>query len=114
MPYFLVINEQGPAWVESRAMRDQAGWTEHAAFVNSLMYDGFVVLGGPIGSGHPHQAILIVTAKDEAAVRQRLAEDPWVRSGVLRLQRLEPWNIIVSQDSLDPLLAQFDKGRRSE
>ena len=108
MPYFVVINEQGPTWVESRSMRDQDGWTEHADFVNSLTRAGVVILGGPIGSGHPHRAMLVVVSPDEATARLRLQEDPWIRSGTLRLARIESWNLLVSQDTLDPLLARFD------
>lgn len=95
-------------------MRDQDGWTEHAAFVNSLMRTGFVILGGPIGTGHPHRAMLVVVSKDEETVRQRLMEDPWMRTGILHLQRVESWNILVSQDSLDPLLARFDTSPSSK
>jgi hypothetical protein len=110
MPYFIATNVAGPTWVPARAMRDQDGWAEHAAFVNGLMRDGFVVLGGPVGDGHPHRAILIVVSKDEESARDRLKVDPWIRSGILELERLEPWSILVSQDVLDPLLARFDAG----
>lgn len=86
-------------------MRQQALWTEHADFVNGLMSAGFVVLGGPIGPGTPHRALLIVHAKDEPSARYRLLEDPWMRAGILRLGRLDPWTILVSDDRLDPVLA---------
>ena len=38
-------------WDHSRARREQAGWSEHAAFMDALAEEGFVVLGGPIGEG---------------------------------------------------------------
>jgi hypothetical protein len=107
MSYFVVINEQGPSWVPSRPMREQPLWDEHAAFVNSLMYAGFVVLGGPLGDGGPHRAMLIINSDTEQTVRSRLAEDPWIRAGILRLGSLESWKILVSQDKLDPVLAEI-------
>jgi hypothetical protein len=107
MELFMVINEQGPSWVDSRPMRDQVLWTEHAAFINSLMYEGFIVLGGPVGSGHPHRALLVVRSASESEVRSRLGPDPWIREGILRLASVEPWRILVSMEKLDPILAEL-------
>ena len=59
VPYFVVIRGQGPAWVDSLPMREQGDWAGHAAFMNTLTEDGFVVLGGPIGDvrlPQPHPA----------------------------------------------------------
>jgi uncharacterized protein YciI len=106
MTHFVAINERGPAWLESVPMRQQPLWTEHANFVNSLMYAGFIVLGGPIGDGPPHRAMLIVDAESEAAARARLLEDPWMRAGILRISRIEPWTILVSHEILDGALAK--------
>jgi hypothetical protein len=49
--YYLVERAKGPAWDHSRERREQAGWDEHAAFMDALADEGFVVLGGPIGDG---------------------------------------------------------------
>lgn len=107
MPFFVVVNEQGPAWVASRPMRDQALWREHADFVNGLMGSGFILLGGPLGPGHPHRALLVVSAESEESARARLLEDPWMKAGTLRLGRLDRWEILVSNDRLDPALAEL-------
>jgi hypothetical protein len=37
--YYLVTQEWGPAWDSSRARREQAGWDEHAAFMDALVED---------------------------------------------------------------------------
>jgi hypothetical protein len=107
MPYFVVINEQGPSWVDSRPMRDQKMWPEHAVFINSLTDAGFVILGGPLGPGKPHRAILIVNSESEAAARTRLLEDPWMQTGILRIGSLESWEILASNGKLDPVLADI-------
>jgi uncharacterized protein YciI len=98
MGYFVVINEQGPAWVPSRPMREQEKWAEHAAFVNGLLDDGFVVLGGPIPGAPIHRARLIVRSSSEEAVRARLADDPWMRMGLLQNVSIEGWDVLVSKD----------------
>jgi hypothetical protein len=35
----------------SRQIRDQDGWDEHAAFMDGLVEDGFIILGSPVGDG---------------------------------------------------------------
>jgi hypothetical protein len=30
---------------------DQAAWGQHAAFMDGLVEDGFIILGGPVGQG---------------------------------------------------------------
>jgi uncharacterized protein YciI len=88
---FAVTEVAGPNWDASRARREQAGWDEHAAFMDALVGDGFVVLGGPIGDGE--RVLLVVEAEDEAAVRARFAPDPWLPAGVLEIASIEPWTI---------------------
>jgi len=45
----MVIRERGDAWDASRPMAAQEDWREHAAFMNALVGDDFVILGGPLG-----------------------------------------------------------------
>jgi len=91
MTYFVVTMEHGAAWDDGRGIREQAGWDAHADFMDALVDEGFVVLGGPLGDGH--RALLVVQAPDEGAVRRRLALDPWVPMRVLSIGMLEPWTI---------------------
>jgi len=78
-------------------MRAQAKWAEHAVFMNALAAEGFVVLGGPLGSGE--EILLVINAADEAAVRARLAADPWSGSGLLEIKSVEPWTILLDSRS---------------
>ncbi len=96
MAHFVVINEQGPAWDTKRLMRDQKGWTEHAAFMDALETERFVVLGGPLKYSK-HRAMLIVNAPNEQVLRERLAEDPWMRTGILRNLEVYPWEILLGK-----------------
>ena len=49
--YFLVKHVPGPAWDPARPRREQDGWDEHAAFMDGLVAEGVIVLGGPVGAG---------------------------------------------------------------
>jgi len=94
---FAVRRVRGPAWNASLSMRAQARWAEHAAFMNALAAERFVVLGGPLGSGE--EILLVIDAADEAAVRARLAADPWSGSGILEIKSVEPWTILLDSRS---------------
>jgi len=49
MTYLAVTRERGPAWDAARPLAEQERWDQHAAFMNGLVDDGFVVFGGPLG-----------------------------------------------------------------
>ena len=93
MAYFVVTRERGSDWDAARAMRDQDGWDDHAAFMDALAEGGFVVLGGPLGDGA--ETLLIIAADGEGTVRARLAADPWTGSGLLELKSVEPWTVLL-------------------
>jgi uncharacterized protein YciI len=94
MSYFVVIREAGPAWAPASSIREQEQWTEHAAFMDALVDDGFVVLGGPLGDGPT--TLLIVDAGSEDEIRARLAQDPWTPLGLLQISKIEPWDVLLS------------------
>jgi uncharacterized protein YciI len=84
---------RGPAWNAALPMREQALWAEHAVFMNALAAEGFVVLGGPLGAGA--EVLLVIDADSEETVRERLAADPWSRTGLLEVARVEPWTVLL-------------------
>ena len=83
-------------------MREQDGWTAHAAFMDGLLDDGFILLGGPLGTPPEGDTdtLHVVEAESEAAVRARFAEDPWAANGMLTPVRLERWTVLL--DGLSP------------
>jgi uncharacterized protein YciI len=93
MRYFAAIRERGPSWDHARAMPEQDRWVEHAAFMNVLAAEGFVVLGGPLSDGA--KILLIIDADSEKEIERRLAEDPWTPMGLLPLVSIEPWQIML-------------------
>src|SRR6266496_1519000 len=92
--YFLVKRAHGPSWDPSRLRRDQAGWDEHAAFMDLLLEEGVIVLGGPVGEGDGHSALLVMEANDAGEIRERLADDPWGED-MLVTASIEPWSIFL-------------------
>jgi hypothetical protein len=74
-----------------KALDEQANWDAHADFMDSLVAEGFVVLGGPLEG--TRDALLVVEAEDPAEIVDRLSEDPWTRDGILTLKECWPWRI---------------------
>jgi uncharacterized protein YciI len=97
MSLFAVIRQAGPAWSAGQGIAEQPAAGEHAAFMNALAEEEFVLFGGPLaGSEHGHvRALLIVNAGSEAEIDRRLAGDPWVPTKQLLTVSIEPWKILV-------------------
>jgi uncharacterized protein YciI len=89
MATFAVRLVHGPGWDSSRQIRDQEGWTQHAAFMDGLVAEGFIILGGPVGGGE--ETLHVIEAADEIEVRARLVADLWAQAGLLRVGTIEPW-----------------------
>jgi uncharacterized protein YciI len=74
-------------------MREQVLWDEHAAFMDALVEDGFLVLGGPLSDGR--RVLHVVSAENEDAIHARLTEDPWTANGLLTTTSVERWTILL-------------------
>lgn len=98
--FFAVRLERGGPWDWTRDLRAQDGWDEHARFMESLVDDGFIVLGGPLAG--EREILHAVSASSEQAVRDRLAEDNWARKGMLRIMSIEPWTILLDGRTSEP------------
>ncbi len=95
--YYLVETARGPAWEGSKGRREQLGWDAHGAFMDRLVEERFVVLGGPVGQLDGDEALLIVDARSEEEARIRLSTDPWA-NGVLSIRSVRPWTIWLRRD----------------
>ena len=91
--HFAVWRARGPNWNATLRMREQHLWAEHAAFMNDLAAEGFVILGGPLGEDA--EILLIIRAASKATVVTRLDEDPWSKAGLLAVDRVIPWEILL-------------------
>jgi hypothetical protein len=94
--FLVLVRRSGPQWDPSRPLKEQSDWPAHAAFMNGLVDDGFIVLGGPLAD--EHRVAHVVEAESEHAVRARLAQDPW--SGThLEVDAVEPWTLLLDARS---------------
>ena len=93
MALYVVRLSRGGPWDWSRDLREQAGWDEHAQFMDGLTDAGFILLGGPLEGGR--DTLHVIEAESEDAIRERLAEDPWARNGMLSPASIERWTVLL-------------------
>jgi hypothetical protein len=62
--------------------------------MDELVEKGVIVLGGPVGGGDGHSALLVMEANDAGEVRGRLAADPWGED-MLATESIELWSIFL-------------------
>jgi hypothetical protein len=70
MANFALMLVHGPGWDDSRPIREQAAWDGHAAFMDALVDDGFILLGGPLSTGE--RTLHLVEATSEIG-----SIEPW-------------------------------------
>ena len=88
--FLVVLRRSGPRWDPSRPMEEQADWPAHAAFMDGLVDQGFIVLGGPLVD--EERVVHAVEAESEDAIRTTLALDPWSETH-LHIDSIDPWTI---------------------
>ena len=91
--FFAVRLKRGGPWDWSRGLREQDGFDEHAQFMDALVEEGFVVLGGPLAG--EREILHAVSAPSEDVVRERLGQDNWHRNGMLTIASIEAWTILL-------------------
>ena len=92
--WYLVLSDAGPRRDPSRGTREQPWWDDHASFIDGLVEDGFILLGGPFADGG---AMMVVQAESEAAVKQTLNSDPWYQNGILSLVSIREWQMFINE-----------------
>jgi uncharacterized protein YciI len=88
--FHVVVHRSGPDYDRSLPLEQQSGWDEHAAFMDGLVEDGFIVLGGPLGD--EFRVAHVVEAESEDAVHETLARDPWSGSRLV-VASVDPWTL---------------------
>src|SRR5437588_12777742 len=95
---FIVISSAGPNRHPSKGTREQPLWDEHATFIDKLVDEGFIFIGGPLvnEAGLPHGALLLVNAEDQNEVREKLKNDPWFTLVILKLNNEACWQTVIA------------------
>ncbi len=87
--FLVLLRQSGPDWQPTLPLESQSGWDDHARFMDGLVDDGFLVLGGPLTD---RRVAHVVEAASVDEVRATLAADPWSGSH-LTVEAIEPWTI---------------------
>jgi uncharacterized protein YciI len=88
--YLVVLSRTGPEWDRSKRLEDQSGWPAHAEFMDGLVEDGVIVLGGPLED--EIRTAHAMEAKSAEQIRAIFARDPWSESH-LRVESVDEWEI---------------------
>ncbi len=88
---FAVTRTRRPAWNYTLRMEQQEDWSGHAKFMEGLVAEGFVVLGGPLEG--TSDVLLIVRANDSHDIHARLSGDPWTSQELLHVKQIVPWTL---------------------
>ena len=72
---YIVVSSAGTNRNLSLGAREQLYWDEHAAFIDALVDEGFILLGGPLTD--EGGAMIVVQAEHIDAVQEKLSNDPW-------------------------------------
>jgi uncharacterized protein len=92
---FMVIRRYGPPHDSGKPLEAQLDWEAHRVFMNALEAEGVARLAGPLEGGE--DVLLVFRAASADAVEQRLAADPWTRSGILTTTRIARWHLRLGQ-----------------
>jgi uncharacterized protein YciI len=90
---FVMVSSAGANRDLSKGSREQPFWDEHAAFIDNLDAEGFILMGGPLVD--EGGAILIVHAANEHEIREKVKNDPWYGNDILKLQSIKRWEIFI-------------------
>jgi len=90
MPMFhVVLRRAGPEFDPALEIGEQSLFSEHAAYMDSLVESGHIVLGGLLPDLRTAHAM---EAESEEEIRAIWARDPWYESHLI-LESVEPWDI---------------------
>jgi uncharacterized protein YciI len=94
--FHVVVRRSGPRWQPGKPLEEQSGWQEHAAFIDALVDDGFIVLGGPLAD--EERVVHAIEAESEDEISATLARDPWSGSHLV-VETIERWTIRLQRPS---------------
>ena len=92
---FVVLSTAGANRDLSKGSREQQFWDEHEVFIDNLVDEGFIMMGGPLVDDGG--AMLIVHAESEGHVRATVERDPWYAHDILQLVSIKRWDIFIDK-----------------
>jgi uncharacterized protein len=92
---FAVISSAGQNRDLSKGTREQPFWDEHAEFIDRLVAEGSILMGGRLVD--EGGSLLIFNAENEKEVREKMKNDPWSEQGILKLESIKRWQIFIDE-----------------
>jgi uncharacterized protein YciI len=92
---FVVISSAGPNRDLSKGTGEQPFWDEHAEFIDRLVAEGFILMGGPLVD--EGGSLLFFNTEDENEVREKMKNDPWLKHGIPKQESIKRWQIFIDQ-----------------
>jgi uncharacterized protein YciI len=87
MKQFAAIVHRTSKWDHSKSPEQQPGFSDHVAHMGGLEKNGAIALAGLMLPSN--DVLFVFNAESEAEVRALFASDPWQRSGVVKVERIE-------------------------
>jgi hypothetical protein len=88
--FIVELHRAGPHWDPGLPLENQSGFAEHAAVMDALVEEGFIVLGGPLGD--EFRVVMAIEADSEKDVHRELERDPWLDTHLL-IHAVDAWTI---------------------
>jgi uncharacterized protein YciI len=95
--FLVILRRSGPDYDLSKPLEEQLGWQDHAAFMDQLVDDGLILLGGPLSD--EVRTAHAVRASSEDEVRATFARDPWSGSHLV-IDSIDRWTIRLAPDGV--------------
>lgn len=95
--FLVILRRSGPDYDLSKPLEEQLGWEDHAAFMDQLVDDGVILLGGPLSD--EVRTAHAVRASSEDEVRATFGRDPWSGSHLV-IDSIDAWTIRLVPDGV--------------
>lgn len=83
-------------YVDDIATRRAPHRDAHLGLLRDLHESGALLMAGAVGE--PIEgALLVFTAEEKAVVEEFVAQDPYVREGLVTAWQVRPWNVVVGR-----------------
>jgi uncharacterized protein YciI len=92
---FVVFHMSGPIWQAGKSLFEQPGVMEHIGHYKKLLDAGKLSMGGPHLDDRAGGMMIPAAGVTEAEITAFAAEDPAVKSGLLRFE-VRPWLVGMS------------------
>jgi len=87
MKHFAAIVHRTSKWDHSKSPEQQPGFGDHVAYMGGLEKNGIIALAGLMLPSN--DVLFVFNAESEDEVRAHFSSDPWQRSGVVTVERIE-------------------------